>query len=256
MTTAAPPRLDIVIPVYNEGTNILQTLQSIAREVAAPKRVLICYDREDDDTLPAIRDNRATLGDLVIDFVRNRGRGAQGAVLSGFAAGRAPYAVMVPADDDYNAGIIDAMLARAETGCDIVCASRFMAGGSMVGCPWLKALLVRTGNFTLYHLARLPTRDASNGFRLFSRRTMDEIAVESDRGFCYSIELLVKCHRLGWQIGEVPANWFERTSGSSRFQVLRWLPAYLRWYAYAFATTYLRRPARTVRLKSQSTRHG
>ena len=256
MTTAAPPRLDIVIPVYNEGANILQTLQSIAREVATPKRVLICYDREDDDTLPAIRDNRATLGDLAIDFVRNRGRGAQGAVLSGFAAGRAPYAVMVPADDDYNAGIIDAMLARAETGCDIVCASRFMAGGSMVGCPWLKALLVRTGNFTLYHLARLPTRDASNGFRLFSRRTMGEIAVESDRGFCYSIELLVKCHRLGWQIGEVPANWFERTSGSSRFQVLRWLPAYLRWYAYAFATTYLRRPARTVRLKSQSTRHG
>jgi hypothetical protein len=85
---------------------------------------------------------------------------------------------------------------------------------------------------------------------------MGEIAVESDRGFCYSIELLVKCHRLGWQIGEVPANWFERTSGSSRFQVLRWLPAYLRWYAYAFATTYLRRPARTVRLKSQSTRNG
>ena len=29
---------------------------------------------------------------------------------------------------------IDAMLACAETGCDIVCASRFMAGGSMVGC--------------------------------------------------------------------------------------------------------------------------
>ena len=71
---------------------------------------------------------------------------------------------------------------------------------------------MRAGNFTLYHLARLPTHDASNGFRLFSRRTMDEIAIESDRGFCYSIELLVKCHRLGWQIGEVPANWFERSA--------------------------------------------
>jgi hypothetical protein len=124
-----------------------------------------------------------------------------------------------------------------------------MAGGSMVGFPWLKALFVRAGNFTLYHLARLPTRDATNGFRLFSRRTLDEIAVESDRGFCYSIELLVKCHWLGWRIGEVPARWIERTHGPSRFRVLRWLPAYLRWYAYAFATTYLRRPARTVRLK-------
>ena len=249
MSAAAPPRLDIVIPVYNEGANILRTLQSIARAVTTPKRVLICYDREDDNTLPAVRDNRAALGDLAIDFVRNRGRGAHGAVLSGFAASKAPFAVVLPADDDYNAGIIDALVARADSGCDIVCASRFMAGGSMVGCPWLKAFFVRAGNFTLCHLARLPTRDASNGFRLFSRRAMDAIIIESDRGFCYSIELLVKCHRLGWQIGEVPADWFERTHGSSRFQVLRWLPAYLRWYAYAFATTYLRRPARTVRLK-------
>src|ERR1019366_5963167 len=228
MTMAAPPRLDIVIPVHNEGANILQTLRSIARDVKTPLRVLICYDREDDDTLPAIRNNREALGELAIDFVRNRGRGAHGAVVTGFAASEAPFVVVFPADDDYNAGIIDVMVARAETGCDVVCASRFMAGGSMVGCPWLKALLVRAGNLTLYHLARLPTRDASNGFRLFSRRTMDEIAVESDRGFCYSIELLVKCHRLGWQIGEGAAKWVGGTSGSRRARVPGRLPGFLR----------------------------
>jgi len=33
-------------------------------------------------------------------------------------------------------------------------------------------------------------------------------------------------------------------------RVISWLPAYLRWYLYAFATTYLRRPARTVPLKA------
>ena len=145
MTTAAPPRLDIVIPVYNEGANILQTLQSIAREVATPKRVLICYDREDDDTLPAIGNNHDTLGALTVAFVRNRGRGAHGAVLTGFVASEAPFADMFSADDDYNAGILDAMVAQAESGCDIVCASRFMPGGSMVDCPWLKAALLRTG---------------------------------------------------------------------------------------------------------------
>jgi hypothetical protein len=31
--------------------------------------------------------------------------------------------------------------------------------------------------------------------------------------------------------------------------VIKWLPAYLRWYAYAFATTFLRRPPDTVTLK-------
>jgi dolichol-phosphate mannosyltransferase len=252
MNPAAPPRLDIVIPVYNEGANILRTLQSLAREVKTPARVLICYDREDDDTLPVIRENGDKLGGLAIDFVRNRGKGAQGAVLSGFAAGTAPYAIMFPADDDYNAAILDPMVRQAESGCDIVCASRFMPGGSMVGCPWLKATLVRVGNFTLYHLARLSTRDASNGFRLFSRRVLDEIAVESTTGFCYSIELLVKCHRLGWRIGEVPARWFERVRGASRFQVVHWLPAYLRWYIYAFGTTWLRLSADGVHLSQQA----
>jgi dolichol-phosphate mannosyltransferase len=124
-----------------------------------------------------------------------------------------------------------------------------MPGGAMVGCPWLKAALVRTANFTLRHVARLPTHDASNGFRLFSRRVVDTIVIESDQGFCYSIELLVKAHRLGWRIGEVPTRWCERTHGTSRFRVLKWLPAYLRWYRYAFATTFLRQGPETVPLK-------
>jgi len=252
MNSAEPSQLDIIIPVYNERGNIVRTLQSIARSVKTPSRLLICYDREDDDTLAAIRGNRDAFGGLTIDFVRNRGRGAHGAVLTGFAASEAPFAVMFPADDDYNAGILDAMVREAETGCDIVCASRFMPSGGMVGCPWLKAVLVRAGNFTLYRLAKLPTRDSSNGFRLFSRRVMDEIVVESDRGFCYSIELLVKCHRLGWRIGEIPAQWFERAHGSSRFRVIKWLPAYLRWYFYAFATTYLKRSARSVPVRASS----
>ena len=50
-------QLDIVIPVYNEGANILATLGALAREVKTPARVLICYDIEDDDTLPAVRNN-------------------------------------------------------------------------------------------------------------------------------------------------------------------------------------------------------
>jgi dolichol-phosphate mannosyltransferase len=249
MTPAAPARLDIVIPVYNEGANIVPTLRALARHVKTPCRVLICYDREDDDSLPAIRDNRAEFAALNIEFVRNRGRGAHGAVLTGFAAGKAPFVLVFPADDDYNAGMLDALVAKADGGCDIVCASRFIPGGGMQDCPWLKAALVRSANFTLYHLARLPTHDASNGFRLFSRRAVEQIAIESTRGFCYSIELLVKCHRLGWRIGEVPARWFQRAHGASRFQVIKWLPDYLRWYLYAFGTTYLRRPAATVPMK-------
>jgi glycosyltransferase involved in cell wall biosynthesis len=241
--------LDIVIPVYNEGRNIVATLAALRRSLATPARVLICYDHPDDDTLPAIRANPQAYAGLAVELVRNAGRGAHGAVMSGFAASTAPFVLMYPADDDTNAPMLDRMVALARAGCDIVCASRFMPGGAMVGCPPLKAALVRSANFTLRHLARLPTTDASNGFRMFSRRVIERIAVESDEGFCYSIELLVKAHRLGWRIDEVPVRWFERRHGASRFQVISWLPAYLRWYGYAFATTFLRRPPETVTLK-------
>jgi dolichol-phosphate mannosyltransferase len=247
------PELDIVIPVYNEGRNIAATLAALARSVTTPTRVLICYDRPDDDTLPAIRDNPQAHAGLALELVRNAGRGAHGAVMTGFAASTAPFVLMFPADDDVNAPMLDRMVELARAGCDVVCASRFMPGGTMVGCPLLKSVLVRSANFTLRHVARLPTTDASNGFRMFSRRVIDQITVESDQGFCYSIELLVKVHRLGWKIAEVPVRWFERRHGASRFQVIKWLPAYLRWYGYAFATTFLRRRPSTVTLKDART---
>jgi dolichol-phosphate mannosyltransferase len=248
------PELDIVIPVYNEGRNIVATLAALASGVTTPARVLICYDHPDDDTLPAIRDHPQAHAGLPVELVRNRGHGAHGAVMAGFAASTAPYVLMYPADDATNAAMLDRMVALARGGCDIVCASRFMPGGAMVGCPRLKAALVRAANFTLHHFARLPTTDASNGFRMFSRRVIDRIAVESDQGFCYSIELLVKAHRLGWPIADVPVRWFERRHGESRFRVLKWLPAYLRWYVYAFATTFLRRRPATVACKGVQTR--
>lgn len=246
----ASARIDVVIPVYNEGSNILATLGALAREVRTPMRVLICYDNDADDTLPVVRTHSRLCADLKVEFVRNTRHGAHGAVMAGFAASTAPIIVAYPADDDFNAGIIDAMAGMMRGGCDIVCASRFMSGGRMEGCPWLKAVLVRTAAFTLKHFAALPTSDATSGFRMFSRRVIENIAVQSDQGFCYSIELLVKAHRLGWPIGEVPAVWFERKHGASRFHVLKWLPAYLRWYAYAFETTFLRRSPRSVALKS------
>ena len=238
-------RLDIVIPVYNEGRGIVAVLESLRRCVKTPFRVLVCYDRDDDDTLPALR-----LPSPDILLVKNQGRGPHGAVVSGFRASTAPAVLVFPADDTQNAGMIDTMVEKLDQGCEIVAASRLMPGGRMVGCPWLKNFLVRVSAFTLHHLARVPTHDPSNGFRLFSRRVLESIPIESTEGFTYSIELLVKCHRLGRKIGEVPVSWLERTSGTSRFRVVRWLPAYLRWYGYAFATTLLHRPARTVKMSS------
>lgn len=242
------PELDIIIPVYNEGANIVPVLQSLQRCVRTPFCVTICYDHEDDDTLVAVREHFPRAAWLRSQ--KNRGRGAHGAVVSGFEASTAPAVLVMPADDDYNAPRIDAMVGRFRDGCDIVVGSRFLRGGSMEGCPWLKAVLVRVSSLVLRKLARLPATDASNGFRLFSRRVIEAIPVESTEGFAYSIELLVKCHRLGWPICEVPAAWRQRQRGQSRFRVLRWLPQYFVWFRYAFATTYLLRGPGSVSLRA------
>lgn len=239
--------MDVVIPVWNEGENIVQVLESLRAEVKTPMRFFIVYDHDDDTTLSALKGYNSAWTKIVL--LKNRYKGAHGAVVTGFETSTAPAVLVFPADDTFNAGIVDKLYETCMKGADIVACSRFMRGGKMEGCPWLKAVLVRTVSFTLYWLARIPTHDATSGFRMFSRRVIDRIPIESNQGFTFSLELLVKCHRLRWPIAEIPAVWIERKFGKSRFQVMGWARYYLRWYFYAFSTTFLLRSPATVQLR-------
>ncbi len=161
--------LDIVIPVYNEGENIRSVLDALDREVRTKFQVLICYDRDDDNTLTALASYPTDRAQVI--FVKNFGKGPHSAVLSGFRKSTAPAILVYMADDDYNCGIIDTMVRKLEEGHDLVAASRFMPGGSMQGCSsWTKMMITRAADFILFHVCRLQVHDATNGFRLFSRR--------------------------------------------------------------------------------------
>jgi len=240
--------LDIIIPVYNEGENIVAVLASLEKNVSVPFRVLVCYDRDDDNTLPVVKNMSKDLSYKIL-LVKNQGSGAHQAVTTGFNASDAEAVLVFLADDTENTKIINRMFEKFKQGNDIVAASRFMKGGCMKNGPWLKSFLGRSASFTLYWLAGIPTKDASNGFRLFSRRVLDTVLIESSQGFTYAIELLVKCHRLRWKIAEVPASWYERNKGKSRFRLFKWFPDYLRWYFYGFMTTYFRKTPASVKLK-------
>ena len=237
--------LDIVVPTYFEGESIIEILDSLQKHVTYSFRVLICYDTEEDDTLPVIKEHTPYPFDII--FVKNTRKGLHGAVVTGFEASTAPAVMMMPADDAWNARIINTMIEHQQKGADIVCPSRFMKGGSTEGYPPLKYMVVRTAAFLLYKMAFIPTHDSTNGFRLFSRRAIDLIPIESTAGGTYSIELLVKCHRLGWAICEIPSRWIERTAGLSKFKLWHWIPHYITWFFYGFKTTYLR--AKDVRLR-------
>ena len=172
-------------------------------------------------------------------MVKNPLTGPSSAIKEGLYFGKSDCTIVYPADDFINFNIIDEMYEAYKDGYDIVVASRFMKGGSMKGCPLLKSILVRTASSTLYLFSSIPVRDASNGFRLFSRKLINSVKIESNLGFAYSLELLAKCNRMGLKIKEIPAHWEERSKGSSRFKIFKWLPDYLKWYFYGLETTWL-----------------
>ena len=230
--------LEIIIPVYNEGEKILKLLNELNNNVKTNFKVLFCYDLEDDDLFKFEKEFKKFNFD--INLIKNPSSGPLSAIKQGFLEGNSDAVIVYPADDFLNYRLLDKMYKKFSDGNDIVVASRFMKGGSMKNCPLLKSILVRTASFTLYFLSSIPVKDASNGFRLFSRKLLNEVNIESKLGFAYSLELLAKCNRMGLKIGEIPAQWEERSEGSSRFKILKWLPDYLKWYFYGIGTTWLR----------------
>jgi len=129
---------------------------------------------------------------------------------------------------------VDEMVRRAEEGADVVCASRYMRGGKQVGGPKFKGFLSRMAGLTLNWFTGLPTHDPTNNFKLYSRRFLDTVTIESTAGFELALELTVKATLAGRRVAEVPTTWRDRTAGQSNFKLRKWLPHYLHWYGIAF----------------------
>ena len=129
------------------------------------------------------------------------------------------------------------MVALAVDGADVVSASRYMRGGRQIGGPPLKRLMSRTAGLTLHWFAGVPTHDPTNNFKLYSRRFLDTVTIESTAGFELALELTVKATIARRRVAEVPTTWRDRTAGESNFKLRKWLPHYLHWYWVAFASS-------------------
>ncbi len=96
------------------------------------------------------------------------------------------------ADGSDEPQVVDAMVALARDGADVVSASRYMKGGHQVGGPPLKRLMSRTAGLTLHWFGGVATHDPTNNFKLYSRRFLDATTIESEAGFELALELTVK----------------------------------------------------------------
>jgi dolichol-phosphate mannosyltransferase len=224
------PALSVVIPVYNEGENAAATLRGVVEKTRTrPLEVLVVHDMDEDTTVPVVKRLQAELPELRLH--RNTlGRGALNAMKSGLRAARAPYVLITMGDGSDEAADIDPMYGLARNGADVVAGSRYMRGGGQVGGPLLKRTMSRTAGLSLHWLGGLPIHDATSNFRLYSKRLLNQVTIESQGGFELGLELTVKAYRLGMRVAEVPTTWRDRTAGESRFQMRKWLPRYLHWY--------------------------
>ncbi len=234
------PALSVVVPVYNEGENVVPTLRGVVeRTRTRPLEVLVVHDFDEDTTVPVVKRLQAEMPELRLH--RNTiGRGVLNAIKSGLGAAQAPFVLVTMGDGSDDAGDIDAMYELARAGADVVAGSRYVRGGRQLGGPLVKRSLSRAAGLSLHWLGGLPIHDSTSNFRLYSRRLLDQVTIESTGGFELGIELTVKAHLLGLRVAEVPTTWRDRTAGQSRFKLWSWLPRYMYWYRQGIAGRFRR----------------
>ena len=235
MSLACEPAVSIVIPVYNEGGSIVACLERILREVTLPSEVLVVHDTPDDTTVPYAR-KLAEDDPRVRTVLNTYGRGPANAIRLGIEMARAPVAVVTMADGCDDPRQIDDLARLVERGVVVAAASRYMPGGQQVGGPYLKGLMSRLAGRSLHTLGRVGTRDATNSFKAYSTDFVRSVGIDSRAGFEIGLELSAKAKRLRLPVAEIPTIWLDRAFGVSNFKMSKWLPAYLRWYRFAYGS--------------------
>lgn len=226
-------RASIVIPALNEGDQIAKFLERLEESVELPVEILIVVDTPSDSTLNGITKYSARKHQIR-GLVSELPRGPANAIRYGISTCTGNVVVITMADGSDDPRVIDDLIRLIERGCAVASASRYMTGGQQIGGPRFKKLLSKNASRALWLVLGVGTHDSTNSFKAYSKDFIEEVGIESDKGFEVGIELVAKAHRYGRMIAEVPTTWIDRTSGKSNFQLRRWLPQYLRWFFYAF----------------------
>ena len=224
-------KLSIVMPVYNEGEVIEETISRVESSIKIPHELLIIHDMDEDTTVPEVKKLQKKYPNAKL--VKNiYSKGALNALKTGLkkAEGEAVCVMMADLTDDPR--VLNDMAKKYDEGFDVIAASRYMKGGHQIGGPLIKQILSRVAGVSLYYLGILPMHDATNSFRLYSKKFLNSVNIESDGGFELAIELTVKAHFNGFKVTEVPTTW-AYLDKESRFYLKKWLTKYFKWYLWA-----------------------
>jgi dolichol-phosphate mannosyltransferase len=226
----------VALPAYNEAEalpRLLKRLRECAAALDQRLRVVVVDDGSTDGTgMVAERENSAAMPVEVVRHDRNRGLHA--ALDTGFRAaleraGADDWVVTLDADDTHPPDLIAPMLRKAQTGADLVIASRFQPGAEWHGLSWDRLLFSHCVSWIFRVLWPLRNvRDYTCGYRLYRadllRRAYDRYgtAFVDEPSFACMPDVLWKVSRLRPSMAEVPLSLhYDRKPGPSKMNVAR-----------------------------------
>ena len=234
--------------MFNEERGASRCIREIARTLSSMAHrtsLIVVDDGSSDGTGAVLRDEAQVVSGLdVVTHDANRGYGAALVTGAARAAGRGfEYALFMDSDLTNDPRDIPRFADKMRDGADVIKATRYTAGGGMVGVPWQRALVSRVGNLIARMLYRLPLRDCTNGFRavrtsLLTRMTLNE------RGFPVIMEELYWCSFLAQSYAEVPVT----LTNAGRVSSFRYRPSVFRAYLRYPWRAFLRQPPETGNL--------
>jgi len=211
-------RLLVLVPTYDEYDNIALLIGRL-RAVVPRADILVIDDASPDGTGKLVKELAAA--DPAVHLLERRAKDGLGAA---YAAGyrwgmQRGYELFVQMDADLShqpEQLPD--LLRAAAGADLVLGSRWVPGGSVQNWPRRREILSRAGNGYTRLLLGLPVRDATGGYRVLRRSTVDRLGMErvAATGYSFQVDVVRRAVQTGCRVVEVPISFVERERGVSK----------------------------------------
>lgn len=209
----------VIIPTYNEIENLPLIVGRV--RAATPEVDILVADDNSPDGTGALADELAA-ADARVHVLHRAGKEGLGAAYkAGFewALERGYERIIeMDADGSHQPEQLPALLAKADEGIDLVIGSRYVPGGRVENWPMHRLILSRGGSAYSRVMLRLPVRDVTGGYRVFSAHALRTLGVEDvqSAGYNFQVDMLWHTHRAGLSIAEVPITFVERVHGRSK----------------------------------------
>lgn len=212
LVTSMISELSLFLPTYNEEGVIQKTVLSSKKIISKHFKkweIIVVNDASKDNTKKIV--NRLSNDDpriKVINHIQNKGYG--GAFKTGLYSSKYNWIALIDSDGQFDfSEIINFVKKQEETNADLVIGYYKKRQVSK-----LKILTSKMWELTVYMLFGLHVKDIDCGFKLISKKVIDNIpTLESERGAFISSELLIKSKKSGFKIVEIPVTHFPRVTG-------------------------------------------